>query len=245
MEATDKARYERAAGHRRNGQGITFENGRADFRNRWIRTPKYVLEEQHGKGMFSWSDGCWDDWRTFGLGDVERDRFTFGVPQGTNNVNIFPFAGQMVATADSVGAPIAIDPLTLETVGIVPWSSKLSAGLHEKAAFGDAGFTAHPKWDHESGTLYGLTYRDTKPYVTMHYVRVDGSVDSRDVWDAPYNTVAHDIWLTPEHVVLPFQPFLVDKARINRVPASTLGSPTCRSLSVSSHAPTSMPISDG
>lgn len=195
-------------------QGITFENGRADFRNRWIRTPKYQLEERHGKGMFSWTDGCWDDWRNFGLGDVERDRFTTGIPQGTNNVNIFPFAGKMIATADSLGAPIAIDPITLDTIGIVPWSSQLSAGLHDKAAFGDAGFTAHPKWDHETGTLYGLTYHDTKPYVTVHWVNIDGSVQSRDIWDAPYNTVAHDVWLTPEHVVIPFQPFLVDKQRI-------------------------------
>ena len=23
-------------------QGLTFENGRADYRNRWIRTPKFV-----------------------------------------------------------------------------------------------------------------------------------------------------------------------------------------------------------
>ena len=35
-------------------QAITFENGRADFRNRWVRTPKYLLEEKHRRGMFAW-----------------------------------------------------------------------------------------------------------------------------------------------------------------------------------------------
>ncbi|GAA4491474.1 carotenoid oxygenase family protein [Rhodococcus olei] len=195
-------------------QGLVLENGRADFKNRWIRTPKYELEERHGRGMFRWTDGDWDDWRNFGLGDVARDACNQGVPQGTNNVNIFPFDGKMIATADSLGAPIAIDPLTLETVGIVPWSSKLSKGLHEKAAFGDAGFTAHPKWDHETGTLYGWTYHDTEPYVTLHVVSTDGTVESRDLTDAPYNTVAHDIWLSTNYIVMPFQPFLVDKARI-------------------------------
>ncbi|MDI9953290.1 carotenoid oxygenase family protein [Rhodococcus sp. IEGM 1305] len=195
-------------------QGLVIENGNATFRNRWIRTPKYVLEEQHGKGMFAWTDGDWHDWRNFGLGDVVRDMCTKGVPQGTNNVNIFPFQGKMVATADSVGAPIAIDPITLDTIGIVPWSTQLSAGIHEKAAFGDAGFTAHPKWDPETGELYGWAYRDRQPYVTLHFVNPDGTVRSRDITDAPYNTVAHDIWLTPEHVVMPFQPFLVDKQRI-------------------------------
>ncbi|WP_181780003.1 carotenoid oxygenase family protein [Pseudonocardia pini] len=195
-------------------QGIVFENGRADFRNRWVRTPKYELERREGKGMFTFTDGDWHDWRTFGLGDVQREGLTCGVPQGTANVNIFPFQGKMMAVADSIGAPIAIDPITLDTVGIVSWSPQLSAGLHEKAAFGDGGFTAHPKWDPETGVLYGWAYRDTAPYVTMHFVHPSGVVESRDLHDAPYNTVAHDIWLTPEHVVMPFQPFLVDKKRI-------------------------------
>jgi carotenoid cleavage dioxygenase-like enzyme len=195
-------------------QGITFENGRADFRNRWIRTPKYNLEQRNGKGMFTWSDGKWRDWRSMGLGDVCRDGFTRGVPQGTNNINIFPFQGKMVATADSIGAPIAIDPFTLDTVGVVDWSPQLSAGLHEKAAFGDAGFSAHPKWDPDTGVLYGWAYRDKAPYVTMHFVYPDGRVDSRDLHDAPYNTVAHDVWLTQNYVVMPFQPFLVDLDRV-------------------------------
>ncbi|GAF43027.1 carotenoid oxygenase family protein [Rhodococcus wratislaviensis] len=195
-------------------QGITFENGRADFRNRWIRTPKYNLEQRHGKGMFTWADGKWNDWRSMGLGDICRDGFTRAVPQGTNNVNIFPFQGKMVATADSVGAPIAIDPITLDTVGVVDWSPQLSAGLHDKAAFGDAGFTAHPKWDPDTGVLYGWAYRSTAPYVTMHFVHPDGRVDSRDLHDAPYNTVAHDVWLTQNYIVMPFQPFLVDTNRV-------------------------------
>ena len=197
-------------------QALVLQDGRADFRNRWIRTPKYPLEERHGRGMFRWSDGDWDDWRTYGYGDVQRDCWTTGVPQGTNNINIFPFAGQMVASSEQGGAPIAIDPLTLETRGIVNWSSKLSSGIHEPAAFGDGTFTAHPKWDHETGTLYGWAYRDTAPYVTVHVVHPDGAVESRELWDAPYNTVAHDIWLTPEWMVMPFQPFVIDKKRIDK-----------------------------
>ena len=33
-------------------QGLIFDNGRADFRNRWVRTPKYLLEDKHHRGMF-------------------------------------------------------------------------------------------------------------------------------------------------------------------------------------------------
>ena len=51
-------------------QAITFENGRADFRNRWVRTPKYLLEDKHQRGMFAWTDGAFHDWRYFDYGDV-------------------------------------------------------------------------------------------------------------------------------------------------------------------------------
>jgi carotenoid cleavage dioxygenase-like enzyme len=197
-------------------QGLVFDNGRADFRNRWVRTPKYRLEDMHGRGMFSLSDGDFRDWRDFGWGCVERDAFNRGVPQGTNNVNIFPFAGDMVAAGEQGGPPIALDPITLETKGIVNWSPQLSRGFHEPAAFGDAAFTAHPKWDPDTGVLYGWTYRHEAPYVTLHFVQPDGSVDSRDLWDAPYNANLHDIWLTPEWVVMPFQPFITDPTRIDK-----------------------------
>jgi carotenoid cleavage dioxygenase-like enzyme len=48
----------------------------------------------------------------------------------------------------------------------------------------------------------------------MHFVYPDGRVDSRDLHDAPYNAVAHDVWLTQNYVVMPFQPFLVDLGRV-------------------------------
>src|SRR5205807_2457750 len=75
--------------------------------------------------------------------------------------------------------PVALDPVTLETKGIVGWSTALSPGLVPPACFGDAAFTAHPKWDGATGELFGWTYRDTEPYVTLHWVRPDGSVRSR------------------------------------------------------------------
>src|SRR5206468_5360740 len=43
-------------------QGLVLDNGRADYKNRWIRTPKYLLEEKHGRGMFEWTDAKWHDW---------------------------------------------------------------------------------------------------------------------------------------------------------------------------------------
>ncbi|HVW32399.1 MAG TPA: carotenoid oxygenase family protein [Acidimicrobiia bacterium] len=195
-------------------QALTFRDGRADFRNRWVRTPKFRAEERAGRALFEWSDGGFGDWRSWALGEVRRDEFTTGVPQGTNAVNVVPFNGELLALGEQGSPPVALDPITLETKGIVGWSTALSPGLVPPACFGDASFTAHPKWDAATGELFGWTYRDTEPFVTLHWVRPDGSVRSRDLDDAPYATVAHDMWLSERYVVLPFMPFHISKERI-------------------------------
>ncbi len=194
-------------------QGLVFENGRADFRNRFIRTPKYLLEEKYGRSMFEYADGGFGDYRDYGYGTVKRTPENAHTPQGTNFINIFPFNGDLVATGELGGPPNVIDPITLETKGIVDWAPALSEGIHEKVCYGDGAFCGHPKWDEDTGIVYGWNYSDRQPYVTMKFIHPDGTVESRELNDAPYNTVAHDIWLTPEWVVMPFQPFIIDRDR--------------------------------
>ena len=195
-------------------QGLVFREGRTEFRNRWVRTPKYLAEERAGRGLFEWSDGDFGDYRCWGLGEVVRDEHTTGVPQGTNFVNVFPFAGELLASGEQGSPPVALDPVTLDTRGVVPWSTRLSRGMVEPACYGDAAFTAHPKWDPRTGTLYGWNYRDEAPFVTLHWVAPDGAVQTRDLWDAPYGSTVHDMWLTEHYVAMPFQPFVMTRARI-------------------------------
>jgi carotenoid cleavage dioxygenase len=209
-------------------QGLVIEDGKADFRNRWIRTPKYLLEQEYGKGMFEWSDGNWKDWRDFGWGNVKRDEFNSGISQGTNNINTYPFAGEILASGEQGGPPIALDPFTLETKGVVRWSKALSHGIHAPAgevtehtrnaaypdADPDAVFAAHPKWDHETGELFGFAFSDEPPYATVHIVKPDGTVTSKPLDDAPYHSNVHDIWVTDEHIVMPFQPFISTPKRV-------------------------------
>lgn len=197
-------------------QGLTFDDGRADFRNRWVRTPKYLLEQRHHRGMFCWTDGEWTDWRNIGFGAAVPDGTTRGIPQGTNNINCFPFAGEILASGEQGSPPVALDPISLETLGVVPWSPQLSCGIFDRAGYGDGAFTAHPKWDNANGTLYGWAYSNRKPYVTVHVVQPDGTVVSRELWDAPYSSEVHDMWLTPDWMVLPFQGFVFDPDRIER-----------------------------
>ncbi len=143
-------------------QGMIFADGRAHFTNKWVETPKYLLEQKHNTSLFDWTDGVFTDWRGYGLGASIPNEYTGGVPGGSPIVNVFPFAGELLASGEQGIPPVAIDPVTLETHGIVPWSHRLSPGMTPPACFGDNAFTAHPKWDAASGILYGWSYRDVR-----------------------------------------------------------------------------------
>ena len=111
--------------------------------------------------------------------------------------------------------PIALDPISLETVGVVPWSTKLARGMIEPSCFGDGAFTAHPKWDPETGELYGWGYSDKKPYATLQWVKPDGTVSlARPRRRAVRHQRARHLADARTGSSLPFQPFHMDLDRI-------------------------------
>jgi len=197
-------------------QGLILENGKATFRNRWTRTPKFVAEERAGQALFEWVDCSASDWTAWGLGDIVRNRYTEGLSHSTAMVNAFPFGDQVMAVGEQSGAPLALDPLTLETKGYPVWAGKLSAGMRPPVAYGDGNMSPHPKWDADTGLLYAWGYSDEPPYVTLHWVHADGAMQTRPLTEAPYATVAHDGWLTENYLILPFQQFTISRERANK-----------------------------
>ena len=196
-------------------QAAIFEEGRMSFRNRWVRTPKFLAEEAAGEAIFEYEDG-WDDWRGYGLGEVVRDERTKGVPQGTAAINVIPFGGDVLALSEQGLVPIALDPRTLETKGPVEWAAECGRGLVVPPSPTGGTIAPHPKWDCETGTLYAWSSWDHEPYCTLHFVRPDGKVRSRVLDDGPYYAQLHDVWLTEEFVVMPFQPFVQSLDRIRQ-----------------------------
>ena len=196
-------------------QATLFEDGKVSFRNRWVRTPKFLAEEAAGEALFEYEDG-WDDWRGWGLAEVVRNERTTGIPQGNAAINVVPFAGEVLALSEQGLVPIALDPTTLETRGPVPWASECGRGLVNPPSPEGGTTCAHPKWDAQTGTLYAWSSWDHEPYVTLHLVGPDGSVRSRALDGAPYYTQLHDIWLTEDFIVAPFQPFIQSMDRLKQ-----------------------------
>src|SRR3546814_19054667 len=97
-----------------------------------------------------------------GLGDVVRDDYTRNIPQGTSAIATGNLGWDLLALGEQGTPPIAMDPFTLETKGIVGWSNKLSPGLHELACYGDGAFGPHAKWDPTTGEMWSCTSRDVR-----------------------------------------------------------------------------------
>jgi len=164
--------------------GFYLDGGRASYRNRYVRTPKWLLENEAGRSLFG----------TFG-NPMTSDPAVLGKDSGVANTNIVWHAGRLLALEEG-HKPTEMDPRTLETRGYVE-------------AYGGR-TTAHPKLDPKTGEMvwFGYSVGDMPLAPDMSYGVTDagGSVVRRDDFQAPYSSMVHDFMVTEKHVLFPVLP---------------------------------------
>ncbi|HEY8607925.1 MAG TPA: carotenoid oxygenase family protein [Noviherbaspirillum sp.] len=173
-----------------------LENGKAAYRNRWMRTPKWELENRAGKALFG----------TFG-NPATSDPAVLGRSTGTANTNIVSHGGRLFALEES-HLPFEFDPLTLASRGYQDFGGAISTR-----------FTAHPKPDPDTGELHFFAYSAGGPGSTeMHYGRLDEAcrVASLAVFHAPYASMVHDFAVTTGHVLFPITPLTSSMDRVRQ-----------------------------
>jgi len=161
-------------------------NGKVSYRNQYVRTPKWKLEHKAGKALFG----------TFG-NPLTTDPTVMGQDSGVANTNVVWHAGKLLALEEA-HQPFEVDPVTMSPRGYVPYA-------------GDAGrFTAHPKFDPETGEMvfFGYGVGDVPLSAGMAYGVVDksGKVTRLDKFQAPYASMVHDFLVTKNHVLFPILP---------------------------------------
>ena len=112
---------------------ISFQGGRADYRNRFVRTRGF-LAEQEARGSL-WG----------GLADPvsvsKRPGFgAHGFLKDSSSTDVVVHAGQALSTFYQCGEGYRLDPMTLETLGVEAWVPI-------------DGVSAHPKIDEATGTM--------------------------------------------------------------------------------------------
>src|SRR3954463_6661820 len=129
-----------------------FENGRASYRNRWVRTPKWLAEHDAGRALFG------------GFGRKLPDAPQNLTNGGVANTNIIFHAGKLLALEEA-HLPTEIDPSTLATRGYHNYQGRVAGS-----------FTAHPKIDPVTGELVFFGYNAAGPLTpALSYGSIDAS----------------------------------------------------------------------
>lgn len=164
--------------------GFYVADGKVGYRNRYVRTPKWELEHEHGRSLFG----------TFG-NPMTTDPLAHGNEGGVANTNIVWHAGKLLALEEG-HHPFAMDPRTLASKG------------YDREFKGKV--TAHPKIDPVTGEMIWFAYSvGPIPFargVSYGVTNADGSLKSRQDFEAPYACMVHDFMVTQNHVLFPILP---------------------------------------
>ncbi len=171
--------------------GFYVEDGRVRYRNRYVRTPKWELEHEHGRALFG------------AMGNpMTTDPLALGNEGGVANTNIVSHAGRLMALEEG-HHPFEMDPATLESRGYVrPYGGRV---------------TAHPKIDPVTGEMlwfaYGVGEMPLSAGMSYGQTAADGRVIRRQEFQAPYAAMVHDFMVTENHVLFPVLPLTASLER--------------------------------
>ena len=177
------------------GEGMAhmfrFSNGHVDYRSRWVRTERFVLQEQARRSLFG----------------RYRNRYTndpgvAGKNQGTANTNAI-WHGRRLLILKEDSLPMEVNPDTLETIGQWNYSGAVTA----------VSLTAHPKLDLHRNELLTFSYQaagDGSTDIVFYVIDADGRV-AHELWfEMPYPGMVHDFAVSDTHVIVPFWPLITD-----------------------------------
>ncbi|WP_026732141.1 carotenoid oxygenase family protein [Fischerella sp. PCC 9605] len=170
---------------------ITFSNGRAHFRNRFVRTAEYLQEQKAGKILYRGVFG------TQKPGGWLANAFDFKL-KNIANTNVIYSGGKLLALWEAA-EPHRLDPYTLETLGKEYFNGVLSEG----EAFG-----AHPRFDPSSHFDDGepcLVNFSIKPglstTITIFELDTTGKVVRKHAHSVPDFAFIHDFAITPNYCI--------------------------------------------
>jgi carotenoid cleavage dioxygenase len=176
-----------------------IENGRVNFRSRFVRNERYIAQEKAGKILFPMYRNPYMD-----------DPSVKGKSRGTHNTHIIHHNGVLLALKED-SPPAAMDLNTLATLDpVYTFNGQLPRTQP---------FTAHPKTDSETGNLLAFGY-EAKGVGSDQVNVFEITPQGKKIWDAtvtvPYVGMLHDYAVTQHYVVLYVIPLAYDPEQMAR-----------------------------
>src|SRR5215468_3307567 len=154
---------------------IALRDGRASYRNRWVRSRGLSEEREAGRALYP---GLLD------IGGGEVPQF-----KNTANTNIVAHAGKLLALMEAA-LPTELALCTLETVGEYDFGGRLAGPM-----------TAHPKLDPETGEMLFFGYSPFPPFLQYHVADRAGQLVRSEVIDVAWPSMIHDFAVTKDQVI--------------------------------------------
>ncbi len=177
---------------------VEFHDGRAVYRNRWLRTAGFEAEQAAGRALWPGLMGRPDS-------SAPRGGGSDGWLKDTANTDIVFHNGFALALWYQCGLPYRLDPLTLETRGI----EKFGGGLRRTVS-------AHAKVDPVTGELLFFDYATRPPLMTYNVVSAAGQLIHHAPIDLPGPRLPHDMAVTEHHTILMDLPLFWDPELLRR-----------------------------
>jgi len=170
---------------------LRLGGSRAHFTNRFVRSAKFVAEEEAGRPLF----------RAFGTA-FAGDRLKRGLMlESPVNVSVYPYRGRLLAFGEQ-GLPWELDPVTLDTRGVF----NFDGALNEVSPF-----AAHPKIDAATGELFnfGIAFSATAPGLNAYRFDGEGRLRYRRRIALDYACSTHDFSLSRQYLIFYLSPYLL------------------------------------
>ena len=178
--------------------GVTFDEGRVSYRNRWVRSRGLGAEMAHGGAIYS------------GLGEVmefpSRELTGDAGPvKNPSNTHIIKHAGRDLSLWEG-GLPTEVTA-DLDTVGEYDFDGELRGAM-----------TAHPRIDPRTGELFFFAYSLFPPYLRYYVADAEGRLVHKVEIDLPAPVMMHDCVITEEHMVFLDSPIVFDMENLGKGP---------------------------
>ncbi|BAZ40464.1 hypothetical protein NIES4101_64250 [Calothrix sp. NIES-4101] len=157
--------------------GVQIRNGKATYRNRYVQTKGWKIEQEAGLAVWS------------GMLEPSQQDNPYGFYKNTANTALIWHAGQFLALWEG-GAPHKIQIPNLDTTGEYTYNDQLKSA-----------FTAHPKVDPVTGEMMFFGYSFTPPYLQYSVVNPSGELLRTVPIDLPMGVMMHDFAITENYTI--------------------------------------------
>jgi carotenoid cleavage dioxygenase len=161
---------------------ISFRDGKASYRNRFVRTAGFDAEQAAGRAL----------WAGLAEHPSLSERPGWGAHGGlkdSSSTDVIIHAGAILSTFYQCGEAYRIDPYTLEPMGTDGWCPP-------------EGISAHPKVDPRTGELLFFNYSKAAPYMHYGVVGADNRLKHLTPVPLPGPRLPHDMAFTTHWSIL-------------------------------------------